>query len=98
MSNFIIAAGHTASGNVGYGVVERLDESNCTRAIGALVAEYLQEKGHGVDLLRVDESNKYNCDDCYLIAIDSDDASVYNTKVIKGEKILLYRVKSKKAV
>ena len=27
MGNFIIAAGHTASGNVGCGVVDRLDES-----------------------------------------------------------------------
>ena len=45
MSDFIIAVGHTASGNVGCGVVVRLDESNCTRVIGALVAEYLKEKG-----------------------------------------------------
>lgn len=65
MSDFIIAVGHTASGNVGCGVVARLDESKCTRAIGVLVAEYLQEKGHGVNLLRVDESNTYNCQDCY---------------------------------
>ena len=66
MSNFIIAVGHTASGNIGCGVIDRLDESNCTRQIGALVAEYLQEKGHGTNLLRVDESNTYNCQDCYL--------------------------------
>jgi hypothetical protein len=33
MSNFIIAVGHTASGNVGCGVIDRLDESDCTRAI-----------------------------------------------------------------
>jgi len=71
MSNFIIAVGHTASGNVGCGVNDRLDESNCTRQIGALVAEYLKEKGHGVDLLRIDESNKYNCDDCYMRAIQA---------------------------
>ena len=48
MSNFIIAVGHTASGNVGCGVIARLDESNCTREIGALASKYLQEKGHGV--------------------------------------------------
>lgn len=65
MSNFIIAVGHTASGNVGCGVIDRLDESNCTRAIGALVAEYLQEKGYGVNLLRIDKSNSYSCEDCY---------------------------------
>jgi N-acetylmuramoyl-L-alanine amidase len=48
MSNFIVAVGHTASRNIGCGVVDRLDESNCTREIGDLVAEYLQEKGYGV--------------------------------------------------
>jgi len=31
VSDFIIAVGHTASGNIGCGVVDRLDESNCTR-------------------------------------------------------------------
>ncbi|AWK51080.1 N-acetylmuramoyl-L-alanine amidase [Clostridium beijerinckii] len=65
MSNYIIAVGHTASGNVGCGVIDRLNESNCNRQIGALVTEYLQEKGHGVNLLRVDESNSYNCEDCF---------------------------------
>ena len=69
MSNFIIAVGHTASGNVGCGVIGRIDESNCNRAIGALVAEYLKEKGHGANLLRIDESNKYDCEDCYFRAI-----------------------------
>ncbi|CAI3238735.1 hypothetical protein CNEO2_320011 [Clostridium neonatale] len=71
MSNFIIAVGHTASGNVGSGVVDRLNESDSVREIGALVAEYLQEKGHGVNLLRIDESNKYNCEDCYMRAIQA---------------------------
>lgn len=65
MSNFIIAVGHTVSGNVGCGVVDRIDESDCTRAIGALVAEYLHEKGHGANLLRIDKSNSYTCEDCY---------------------------------
>jgi N-acetylmuramoyl-L-alanine amidase len=65
MSNFIIAVGHTASGNVGCVVIDRLDESNCNRQIGILVAEYLNHKGHGVNLLRVDASNTYNCEDCY---------------------------------
>lgn len=40
MSNFIIAVGHTASGNVWFGVIERIDESNANREIGALVADY----------------------------------------------------------
>lgn len=65
MSNFIIAVGHTASGNVGCGVVARLNESNCVRQIGTLVAEYLQGKGYGVNLLRVDGSNYYDCEDCF---------------------------------
>jgi N-acetylmuramoyl-L-alanine amidase len=71
MSNLIIAVGHTASGNVGCGVVDRLDESDCTRQIATLVAQYLQEKGHGVSLLRIDESNKYNCEDCYRRTIQA---------------------------
>ncbi len=33
MSNFIIAVGNTASGNVGCEVIDRFDESNCTRMI-----------------------------------------------------------------
>ncbi|MDR3597941.1 N-acetylmuramoyl-L-alanine amidase [Clostridium sp.] len=65
MSNFIIAVGHTASGNVGCGVIARLDESNCTRQIGVLVSQYLKEKGYEVDLLRIDKSNSYDCEDCY---------------------------------
>ncbi len=42
-----------------------MDESNCTRQIGALVVQYLQEKGYGVSLLRIDKSNSYSCEDCY---------------------------------
>ena len=78
MSNFIIAVGHTASGNKGCGVVARLDESNCTRIIGALVAEYLQAKGHVVNLLRVDESNSYNYEDCYTRANEANDIAKYS--------------------
>ena len=80
MSNFIIAVGHTASGSVGCGVVDRLDESNCTRVIGTLVAEYLQEKGHGVNLLRIDRSNTYNLEDCYTRANQAN-AIAENTNV-----------------
>lgn len=68
MSNFVVAVGHTASGNIGCGVIDRIDESNCTRQIGALVAEHLKYKGHGVNLLRVDNGNSYNCEDCYIRA------------------------------
>ena len=78
MSNFIIAIGHTASGNIGCGVIDRLDESNCTRVIGALVAEYLKEKGHGINLLRVDDSNSYNCEDCYLRVNQANEIAKYS--------------------
>jgi len=50
------------------GFIDKLDESNCTRVIGALVVEHLQEKGHTVNLLRVDENNNYNFEDCYVRA------------------------------
>lgn len=65
MRNFIIAAGHTASGNAGCGVIDRLDESNCTREISSLVVSYLEQLGHYAKLLRIDKSNTYNCQDCF---------------------------------
>ncbi|WP_017209987.1 N-acetylmuramoyl-L-alanine amidase [Clostridium beijerinckii] len=83
MSNFIIAVGHTASGNVGCGVIDRLDESNCVREIGALVAQYLQEKGHGANLLKIDQSNSYNCEDCYERANEAND-------IVKTTEVELY--------
>ncbi|SFD14163.1 N-acetylmuramoyl-L-alanine amidase [Clostridium uliginosum] len=83
MSNFVIAVGHTASGNTGCGVVSRLDESNCTREIGALVAQYLEEKGHVVNLLRVDESNSYKYKDCYIRANKAND-------IAKNSNVELY--------
>lgn len=78
MSNFVIAVGHTASGNIGCGVVARLDESNCTREIAASVAEYLQGKGHVVNLLRVDESNSYEFEDCYSRANEANEIAEYS--------------------
>ena len=68
MSNFIIAAGHTASGNIGCGVVANLDESKCTREISHLVAKELKSRGHKVNLLIVDKSNSYKYEDCYVRA------------------------------
>jgi len=73
MKNFIIAVGHTASGNIGCGVIDRLDESNCVRQIGALATEYLQEKGYGVTLLRIDKSNSYNSEDCFTRANEANE-------------------------
>ena len=77
MSNFVLAVGHTASGNIGCGVVGKLDESNCTREIAALVVEYLQGKGHVVNLLRVDASNGYEFEDCYIRANQANDIGKY---------------------
>lgn len=68
MSNFIIAVGHTASGTIGSGASDYLDESNCTREISPLVVEYLKNAGHSVTLLRIDKGNSYNCEDCYTRA------------------------------
>lgn len=68
MSNFVIAAGHTASGNIGCGVIANLDESLCTREISQLVEKELKERGHGATLLIIDKSNSYNCEDCFVRA------------------------------
>ncbi|MFW2491701.1 N-acetylmuramoyl-L-alanine amidase [Clostridium chromiireducens] len=73
MKNFIIAVGHTASGNIGCGVIDKLDESNCVRQIGDLVEKYLQEKGYDVTLIRVDKSNSYNCEDCFIRANEANE-------------------------
>lgn len=56
MSNFVIGVGHTASGNIGCGVVTNLDESNCTREISQLVGKELKERGYKAALLRIDKS------------------------------------------
>lgn len=80
MSNFIIAIGHTASGNKGCGVVGRLDESICTREVGTLLEILLKEKGHNVNLIRVDKGNEYNYEDCYVRA-DAANNIAKNTKV-----------------
>lgn len=66
MSNFVIAAGHTASGNVGCGVAADLNESNCTREISQLVAKELEARGHKANLFIIDKSNSYNCEDCFV--------------------------------
>ena len=66
MSNFVIAAGHTANVNIGCGVVANLDESVCTREISQLVGKELERKGHKVNVLIIDKSNSYNCEDCFI--------------------------------
>lgn len=68
MSHYIISVGHTASGNIGCGAVDKIDESNCTREIAPIVAQLLRDNGHAVTFLQVDRSNTYNCEDCYVRA------------------------------
>ena len=83
MSNFVIAAGHTASGNIGCGVVANLDESVCTREISQLVGKELERKGHKVNVLIIDKSNSYNCEDCFVRAIMANELN-------EEEKVDLY--------
>lgn len=83
MSDFIIAVGHTASGNIGCGVISRLNESNCTREIAPLVVKFLEEEGHKATLLRVDKSNSYKYEDCYVRANTAND-------IAKTSKVDLY--------
>lgn len=73
MSNFVIAAGHTASGNIGCGVVANLDESVCTREISQLVGKVLERKGHKVNVLIIDKNNSYKYEDCYVRANNAND-------------------------
>lgn len=73
MGKYIISVGHTASGNLGSGASDLLDESNCTREISPLVVKYLQKEGHEAYLLRVDKSNSYNFEDCYVRANQAND-------------------------
>jgi len=68
MSHYIISVGHTASGNIGCGAVDKLDESNCTREIAPIVAQLLKDNGHAVTFLQVDKSNSYLYEDCHVRA------------------------------
>lgn len=73
MSKYIIACGHTASGNLGCGAVDRLDESDCTREVGPNVCKYLMQEGNEAPYLRIDKSNAYNFEDCYVRASQATD-------------------------
>lgn len=83
MKNFIIAAGHTRSGTKGCGVISRLDESNCIREICDSLVNDLRKKGHNAYLIRVDDGNTYNYEDCYVRANKA------NT-IFKAKEINLY--------
>ena len=68
MSKIIYAVGHTASGNLGSGAVGIINESNCTREVAPLCAKYTQENGVDAAILRIDKSNSYTFEDCYVRA------------------------------
>lgn len=63
-----VACGHTATGTIGSGAADLLDESNCTREVSPLVARYFKQEGVQAQYLRVDKGNDYNCEDCYVRA------------------------------
>lgn len=83
MSNFVIAVGHTASGNIGCGVIANLDESICTREISKLVVKELESRGNRAHLLIVDKSNSYNCEDCFV-------RTQMANSIVKKEEVDLY--------
>lgn len=43
-------------------------KAGATREISNLVAKELESRGHKVNLLIVDKSNSYNCEDCFVRA------------------------------
>jgi len=43
-----------------------------------LVVAYLQKKGHTVNLLRVDDRNTYNYEDCYCRANEANEIAKYS--------------------
>lgn len=63
-----IAVAHTASGAIGSGAVGLLNESNESRIIVPKVADKLNAIGHVTKIIRVDKSNSYKNEDCYVRA------------------------------
>ena len=66
-----LAVGHTASGTMGSGAVGLLNESDETRKIVPIIADYLNKIGHTTKVLRVDKGNSYSFEDCYVRADQS---------------------------
>lgn len=78
MGKYIISVGHVASGNLGSGASDLLDESNCTREIAPLVCNYLEKEGNQTYLLRVDKNNSYNFEDCYIRSNQANDIAKHS--------------------
>ncbi|MGN0143718.1 MAG: hypothetical protein ACI398_01960 [Clostridium sp.] len=60
ISNSIIAAGHTPSGNILCESATDIDESLCTREISQLVAKALKERGNEEDIRKIFKKIVYN--------------------------------------
>lgn len=58
--NIVIGIGHCASGGIDSGAVGLLNESNCTREVGAFAKSYLEKAGHRVTLARIDKASSVN--------------------------------------
>lgn len=57
---YLISVGHTASGNIGCGAVDLLNESDCTREIAPLVVNKLKDLGYEAIKLQIDNSDAYD--------------------------------------
>ena len=66
-----LAVGHTASGTIGSGAIGFLNESNETRKIVPIIADYLNKIGHTTKILRIDKGNSYLYEDCHVRANQS---------------------------
>lgn len=65
MKNFAIGAGHTLVG-YGTGANGYVNEGEYVRQITPLVVRYINELGHNAKEFRVDKSNSYENEDCYI--------------------------------
>lgn len=60
-----IAVGHTATGTTG-GAVGLLNKSSETRNIAPILADTLTKAGYTTKVFRIDKSNSYDNEDCYV--------------------------------
>lgn len=58
--DFLIMAGHTASGNIGCGAVGYIDESKENRKVGPTVVKHLKELGKKAKYIQFDKAKTHN--------------------------------------
>lgn len=102
-----IAVGHTASGVAGCGAVGLLNESNEARNIAPKLADILNNAGYTTKIFRVDKSNAYEYEDCYVRAAEANSwgADLYvevhlncsSNPEAHGTEVLIYPGSSKSA-